>query len=363
MEMTLLVVVLVLVAVIGIGFALFAVRIGQKPPDTALLVMQQQLDALRRQVQEALSNATSQLNQQLATMSQQLQSTTGQIGSRLDNAARVVGEVKQNLGELSKATQQVFDVGKDIAGLQEILRAPKLRGVLGELFLGDLLGQILPPNHFTLQHRFKSGETVDAVVSVGQFLVPVDSKFPLENFRRLIESKTDEEKKAARRKFVTDVKKHIDAIADKYILPDEGTFPFAMMYIPAENVYYETIIRDENLGDEKSLSAYALERKVIPVSPNSLYAYLQAIVLGLKGLQIEQSAQRIMSHLDRLRGDFDRFQKEFETIGTHLTHARDRYEEADRRLVRLRDRLSITSESGSEKKHLSSESDSGGPST
>ncbi|MBI3609802.1 MAG: DNA recombination protein RmuC [Nitrospirae bacterium] len=338
-----------LVAVVGLLIVIL-LQGKNKPQDTGMLVMQQQVDALRQQITETitgnttalnlqLSSVTQQVNQQLTAMVQQLQNATGQIGTRLDNAARVVGEVKQNLGELSKATQQVFDVGKDIASLQEILRAPKLRGILGELFLGDLLGQILPPNHFSLQHRFKSGEAVDAVVRLGQFMVPVDSKFPLENFRRVVESKNDEDRKTARKKFNTDVKKHIDAIADKYILPDEGTFPFALMYIPAENVYYETIIKDENLGDEKSLSAYALERKVIPVSPNSLYAYLQAIVMGLKGLQIEKSAQIIISHLERLRGDFERFRKEFEVIGTHLTNAKGRYDEASIRLDRFGERL------------------------
>ena len=324
-----------------------------RPQDTGMLVMQQQVDALRQQITETitgnttalnqqLSSVTQQMNQQLTAMVQQLQTSSGQIGNRLDNTARVVSEVKQSLGELSKATQQVFDVGKDIAGLQEILRAPKLRGVLGELFLGDLLAQMLPSAHFTLQHRFKSGETVDAVVRLGQALVPIDSKFPLENFRRVIEAINDEDRKTARKKFFTDVKKHADAIADKYILPDEGTYPFALMYIPAENVYYETIIKDENFGDERSLSTYALERKVIPVSPNSLYAYLQAIVLGLKGLQIEKSAQVIISHLERLRGDFERFRKEFEIIGTHLTHAKGRYDEAVVRLDRFGEKLIST---------------------
>jgi DNA recombination protein RmuC len=338
-----------LVAVIGLLIVVL-LQGKNKPPDSGMLVMQQQVDALRQQITETITGNTTALNQQLSSvtqqvnlqmtaMVQQLQNATGQIGNRLDNAARVVGEVKQNLGELSKATQQVFDVGKDIASLQEILRAPKLRGILGELFLGDLLGQILPPNHFTIQHRFKSGETVDAVIRLGQFMVPVDSKFPLENFRRVVESKNDEERKTARKKFNTDVKKHVDAIADKYILPDEGTFPFALMYIPAENVYYETIIKDENLGDDKSLSAYALERKVIPVSPNSLYAYLQAIVMGLKGLQIEKSALIIISHLERLRGDFERFRKEFEVIGTHLTNAKGRYDESSIRLDRFGERL------------------------
>ncbi|HEY5649417.1 MAG TPA: DNA recombination protein RmuC, partial [Nitrospiria bacterium] len=295
---------------------------------------------------QQLSSVTQQVNQQLGSVVQQLQATSGQIGSRLDNAAKVVGEVKQNLGKLSEATQRVFDVGKDISSLQEILKAPKLRGVLGEMFLEDLLGQILPKTHFSTQYRFKSGETVDAVVKMGEYLVPVDSKFPLENFKRVIDAQNDDERKAARKKFTTDVKKHIDAIADKYILPDEGTFPFALMYIPAENVYYETIIKDEKFGEEKSLSAHALGRKVIPVSPNSLFAYLQAIVMGLKGLQIEKSAREIIDHLERLRGDFEKFRKDFEIIGSHLNNARGKYDDAEKRLDRFGDRLISAGEVG-----------------
>lgn len=326
---------LVLVAV-SVAFQFFGSR---REKNTEILVMQQQLDALRQQVRESLSATTQQVNQQLTSVVQHLQTSTGQIGTRLDNAAKVVGEVRQGLGELSKSSQQIFEVGKDIAGLQEILRAPKLRGVIGELLLGDLLGQILPVKHFTLQHRFKSGEAVDAVIMLGSYLVPVDSKFPLENFKRILESRSDDERKTAKRKFNVDVKKHVDAIAQKYILPDEGTFPFALMYIPAENVYYETIIRDENLGEDASLSSYALSRRVIPVSPNSLYAYLQAIVLGLRGLKIEASAQEIINHLDRLKGDFERFRKEFEVVGTHLNNAKGRYDDADRRLDRFGERL------------------------
>jgi len=350
-----LLVILVVIVLALVVFTLYQTR--PRPADTSMLMMQQQLDAMRQQISETisgnattlnqqLSTVTQQVNQQLNAMVEQLQNATGQIGSRLDNAARVVGEVKQNLGELSKATQQVFDVGKDIASLQEILRAPKLRGVIGELFLGDLLAQILPANHFTLQHRFKSGEAVDAAIKIGQHLVPVDSKFPLENFKRITEGRTDEERKAAKKKFVADVKKHMDAIADKYILPEEGTFPFALMYIPAENVYYETIIKDENVGEERSLSTYALGRKVIPVSPNSFYAYLQAIVLGLKGLQIEKSAQKIFNHLAQLRGDFERFSKEFEILGAHLNNARGKYDEAGKRLDRLGEKLLETGEQG-----------------
>jgi DNA recombination protein RmuC len=299
-----------------------------------------QLGAITNQVNSQLGLITTQVNQQLATIGKQVQEATGQMGSRLDNAARVVGEVRQNLGELTKATERVFDVGKDIASLQEILRAPKLRGVLGELFLGDLLTQILPPTHFTMQHKFKSGEAVDAAIRLGQGLVPVDSKFPLENFRRVLASPNEEERITNKKKFSTDVKKHIDAIASKYILPDEGTFDFALMYIPAENVYYEVIIKDEAFGEDKGLCAYALAQRVIPVSPNSFYAYLQAIVLGLRGLRIEKSTHEMIQHLKRLQGDFQKFRDDFEVLGKHLGNTRGKYEDAAKRLDRFGEKLS-----------------------
>lgn len=345
--------ILVLLGVLVILLLVLLVRSFKPPvqgPDAGMLVMQQQVDQLRQQLSEALatntqvvqqqlSQITTQVNSQLQSVNQQLTSATGQIGSRLDNAARVVGEVKQNLGELTKATQQVYEVGKDISSLQEILRAPKLRGSLGELFLGELLAQVLPPTHFSLQYRFKSNEAVDAVITLGPGLVSVDSKFPLENFKKMIETSVDEEKKAHRKRFLTDVKKHIDAIAAKYILPDEGTYDFALMYIPAENVYYETIIKDEAFGDDKSLCSYALSKRVIPVSPNSFYAYLQAIVLGFRGLRIEKSAQEIHQRLQRLSGDFFKFKEDFDVIGKHLSNTRGKYEEASKKLDRLGDRL------------------------
>ncbi|MBI5875663.1 MAG: DNA recombination protein RmuC [Deltaproteobacteria bacterium] len=325
--------------------------------DPAISLMQQEVLSLRSQLSEnfnrelaeravniqtinqQLSNVTSQVNSQLNSVTQQLQNATGQLGQRMDNAARVVGDVKKDLGELSRATQQVFDVGKDIASLQEILRAPKLRGGLGELFLGDLLAQILPPANFKLQYTFKNGTRVDAVIQFNQGLVPIDSKFPLENFKRLIESQTDEERKANKKRFVSDVKKHIDAIAGQYIQPDEGTFNFALMYIPAENVYYETIIKDESFGEEKGIAGYAFLKRVIPVSPNSFYAYLQTILLGLKGMEISGQAQEILSHLERLKGDFDRFLRDFEVVGSHLNNARTKYDEAGKRLEKFQDKL------------------------
>ncbi len=312
--------------------------------------MQRESESLRHELNEVITNnmalvnqqlasVTSQVAEQLASVTSQIQNSTGQINNRMDNAAKVVSDVSKGLGELSKATEQVFEVGKDIAGLQEILRAPKLRGEMGEFFLGDLLSQILPSAHYELQHVFKDGTKVDAVVKFANGLVPVDSKFPLENFKRLIEGVTEEEKRAAKRKFVSDVKKRIDEIATSYIVPDEGTFNFALMYIPAENVYYETIIKDEAFGDEKQLASYAFSKRVIPVSPNTFYVYLQTILLGLKGLEISRQAKFILGRLETLRNDFGKFMDDFETVGKHITNTKNKYEDAQKKIERFGDKL------------------------
>ncbi len=307
------------------------------------ILMQQQMEQLRGHMSDGLNKNISllteqlraineQVNHQLQVVNQQLQNSSGQIGHRLDTAGQVIGEVREKLGELSKASEQIHEVGKNIATLQEILRPPKLRGGLGEQFLGELLSQILPPEFYSLQYLFSSGERVDAVVRLGEKLVPIDSKFPLDNFRRIIECKTEEEKKGFQKVFYRDVRKHIDDIASKYILPQEGTYDFALLYIPAENVYYETITKDESFGEEKGVLNYALAKRVIPVSPNSFYAYLQVIVLGLKGLQIEKEAQKIQALLSGLKKDIGGFQEEFQLVGKHITNAINKFEEARRRL-------------------------------
>lgn len=242
----------------------------------------------------------------------------------------------------------MIDIGKDISSLQDILKAPKLRGILGEFFLEELLKQLLPQDRYVLQYGFKSGEKVDAVILLGQGMVPVDSKFPLENFKRATAAGTEEETRRARKQFCQDVKKHIDQIASKYILPEEGTFDFALMYIPAENVYYETILKDEDSKETMSLAQHALSQKVIPVSPNSFYAYLQAIVLGLRGLRIENSAKEILSCLGQLANDFKKFYEDFEKLGFHLSNLNAVYEKAEKRLDRFQHQLqSIESQESS----------------
>lgn len=322
---------LVLIALAGLFLWLrTALRgLGPRPEDQqALAEMRGQLSAMNQQV--------TQLQGQMA---RSLNDTRTAMDARLDGTATVIKDVSRQLGQLSEKTQRLSDIGQDIARLQDILRTPKLRGNMGELFLTDLLAQILPPEHFETQYTFRDGGKVDAVIRLHAGLVPVDAKFPLENFQRLVKTENVEERKALRRAFIQDVKKHVDAIATKYIRTDEGTFDFALMYIPAENVYYEAIIKDDEPGADNGLFAYALARRVIPVSPNSFYAYLQTILLGLKGLRVEESAREIIDHLARLNQEFERFNESFRLVGEHLENGRKKYEEAQKRLLKVESRM------------------------
>ena len=311
-------------------------------PDQALLLLQREIEASRREASQAQADTLASVRQELQQFTGQMTAQMGTMGTgvqaELRHVTQVVGAVQGSLGRLGEVTERVFDVGRNIAGLEQILKSPKVRGGLGETFLENLLAQMLPREHYVLQHAFATGDRVDAGVRIGDRLVPVDAKFPLENFRRMLEETDEEKRRQLRRAFARDVKARVDEIAKKYILPDEETFDFALMYIPAENVYYEIVVRDEALEDE-SVATYAVGRHVIPVSPNSFYAYLRVIVLGLRGLQIERDAQEIQARLTRLRGDLERFREPFDIVGKHLTNARSKYDEAAAALNRVEAKL------------------------
>jgi DNA recombination protein RmuC len=279
--------------------------------------------------------------------SEDLAKTLGQtVGQQIADTTKVFGEVKKDLGELTAQTKQIQEVGKNISSLQDLLRAPKFRGGFGELLLERLLADMLPHDNYSLQYKFRNGETVDAVIQIGGNLVPIDSKFPLEDFQRILAVESEEEQAALRKQFIRRIKNHIDNVT-KYILPDENTFDFALMYIPAENVYYETILRGH--AEESEIYSYSLQKRVIPVSPNSLYAYLQVIILGLKGLHIEAAANEIRGRLGRLQGDLANFQEDYATLGGHIRHAAQKYDEADRKLTKLGDKLQLAGEAPIEK--------------
>lgn len=304
------------------------------------------LTLLQNQVHAAVAQSTQQMETMRTTMqsiqnqlNQSLETGRKAMDDRLAGTTRIMEQVQKSLGEIGQSQHQVLEVSRDLAGLQDTLKAPKLRGSLGELFLDDLLAQILPSDHYQTQYPFQGGMAVDAVIKLRAGLVPVDAKFPLENFTRLLNAESENDEKAARRAFVRDVKTHIDSISSKYIRPAEDTFDFALMYIPAENVYYETIIKDDVGAGEWALFNYALNKRVIPVSPNSFYAYLQTILLGLKGMRVEERARDILNHLGKLQNDLGRFREDFRIVGKHLEDSLKKYGDAERRLGRMQDKL------------------------
>jgi len=319
------IVVAIVVMVLMAGFVLWESREGRR--------------ALHERLADQSRSLQERLEEQRRSLQERMERMDGRLDQSLENTASRMKEIGEELRGMRDSATQILDVGRSIASLQDILRPPKVRGGLGEMLLARLLEQILPRATYRLQHRFRSGEAVDAAIDLGLALVPVDAKFPLESFARMSAAESDEERNRLRREFVKVVKGHIDSVA-KYIRPDEGTFDFALMYIPAENVYYEIIVKGEGETDG-GLQEYALERRVIPVSPNSFYAYLRALVLGLQGLRVEREAQQILGHLGRLKGDFDRFRGEFGVLGRHLTNARNKYDDLDRTVERFGDRLAL----------------------
>lgn len=275
---------------------------------------------------------SSQVNERLGQMSQTLQEANKIISQNLGSTASVFGNVKEQLGRLEVTNKQIVDISRDISSLQELLRAPKFRGAMGEVLLENLLSQVLPKQHYDTQYRFKSGDAVDAIIRLGERLVPVDAKFSLENFQKMLEAQDEQAKTVLRRKFIQDVKNRIDEVSSKYILPQENTYDFALMYIPAENVYYEVIIKED-------IFSYSMSKKVIPVSPNTFYAYLQVICLGLKGLKVEENAKNILKSLSALGIEIDKFKEEFNTLGAHINNANSKYLDSQKRLDKVADKL------------------------
>jgi DNA recombination protein RmuC len=275
---------------------------------------------------------SSQVNERLNQMNQSIQESNKIIGQNLGNATSAFGNVKEQLGKLEETNKQIIAISQNISSLQELLRAPKFRGAMGETFLENLLSQVLPKEHYQVQYRFKSSDAVDAVIRLGERLVPVDAKFSLENFQKMLEGSDEQVKESFRKKFIQDIKNRINEIAVKYILPAENTYDFALMYIPAENVYYEVIIKED-------IFTYSMSKKVIPVSPNTFYAYLQVICLGLRGLKVEENAKMILKSLGALAVETERFKEDFNVLGSHLLNANTKYVDAQKRFDKVAERL------------------------
>jgi DNA recombination protein RmuC len=286
----------------------------------------------------------SLLEQRFGSMEEKLDRRLGDVETKVDrrldgldgrllmqqqSAGQTATQIAEKLERVQGATAQMLVRANDLARLEQALRPPKARGGFGELLLGNLLRDMLPAEAYSLQYGFKSGERVDAVIKIDK-LVPVDAKFPLDNFTRLVDTEDETEGALHTKAFERDVKIHVDAIASKYVRPAEGTYDFALMYLPSESVYYEVVC-----SKSETLYHYALEKRVFPVSPTTFHAYLHVIALGLKGLQIEEHAKEVMAYCSGLGKDFDRFRAEFDTLGKHLGNAHTKYGEADRRLGNL----------------------------
>jgi len=300
-------------------------------------------EVLQKGLEEARRTLTGQLQGLVEAVNMQLVQSQRNLGERFEGATKVFGDIQGQLGKVAEMATRMEALGREIEELQGILKAPKLRGNLGEAQLEEFLRQVLPPSFWQTQYTFGDGQTVDAVIMLRDHLVPVDAKFPLESFQRLMAAEDDAARKARRKDFERAVKGRIDEIA-KYIRPGERTFEFALMYVPAEAIYYEMIVRDESLGEGGSLLAHALAKRVVPVSPNSFFAYLSTIATGLKGMQVEARAREIMAELGRLQTDYARFAEAFRLVGTHLGNAQRKYEDADKLSGRFGDRLSAVTE-------------------
>jgi DNA recombination protein RmuC len=337
----------VLVAVVVLGAGVWLLRVlreelGRLRADTGA-----QLVDLKTESGTQLAERSAEVDRRLAsvveTMDRRLSELDTKVDRRLASAGETSTRIHERLGKLDEATAQVNERAKELAKLEQALRPPKARGGFGELLLANLLADTFPADKYSLQYGFKSGERVDAVIRLDRALVPVDAKFPLDNFQRLVEAEGDGERDLHAKQFCRDVKLHVDAIAQKYIRPDEGTYEFALMYLPAEAVYYELVCN--RLGGGASPLAYALERNVIPVSPSTLHAYLLVLVLGFKGLQIEEHAREVMTYVADLNRDFARFKTDFDLVGRHLGNAQSKFGDAEKRISRFETKLERASES------------------
>jgi DNA recombination protein RmuC len=333
------------VAAAGVLILAFLVRTLRQRSHTELSAIRHEMQSSIAQHSQAVSSQIGQLmqavTQQLGQVRQELQTgvaSSGQLASeaqrevakRLQSSTDALVQMTEKIGEVQQTSQ---DLSKAAQTLQSVLGGAKTRGSLGETALEGLLADALPQNAYETKFRFAStGAIVDAIVRSGERLLPIDSKFPLEAYRRLIE--TGEE---ARRDFSQAVRKHADSIADKYILPHEHTFDYALMFVPSEGVYYELLMTEDSRWGP--LDEYCRSRRVFPVSPNTFYAYLSAVAVSLQGQKIEENARHLLAGLEGLKKQLDTFADVYERLGTHLRHSQQSYEDADSRLGRARNSL------------------------
>ena len=292
-----------------------------------LAVLRDAVSELRAANVQAIGELRGDLRRSLGETEQQVLTQTG-------STQRALSDLARQLGTLGEQSARVGDLAKDIGSLHDLLRAPKLRGGFGELLMQRVLEDALPAGSFQLQYTYKSGLRVDGVVHFAGRLVPIDAKFPMEAFNALVAASDDAERKTRRRAFVQAVKRHVDAVS-RYISPDDGTIDFALMYFPAEQIFYEAVIRE----DDADLREYCSLKRVIPTSPNTLLAYLQLVSFGMKGLAMQERTRELYSSIRHAALELEKFRGLHEQLGRHLENAGKKYTESVRGLDRAADAM------------------------
>lgn len=264
---------------------------------------------------ESKSKPSDELVEWLKQLGQQVQNSTQatdqkmsdnlkMFNNRLDNAAILMGQVQKSIGEFS-------EIGRSMQELQEILQSPKLRGNMGEHILKELLVQYFPDNSYAFQYNFKNGEKVDAIIKTTQGMIPIDAKFPFENFRKMMKTETKADRQQIQKEFEKDVKKHIQDISQKYIVVGEGTVDYALMYIPSEAIYYEIV-------NSAALCDFAAEKRILPVSPMSFYAYMKSILMSFEGQKIQSQAKEILQTLRSIKKDYEKTDEALSVLQKHV---------------------------------------------
>ena len=277
---------------------------------------------------EWLKTMQSSINSSSNNMVKTLQENSKQLNERLEITARVIRDVEKEVGQMS-------EIGRNMRDLQEFLKSPKLRGNIGEQVLKDLISQMFPKNSFFLQYEFKSGDKVDAAIKTDAGILPIDSKFPMENFQKMVKSQDAQEKNSFQKEFIKDIKKHIEVISRKYILPTEGTMDFALMYIPSESVYYEVVNLPEVLDFARKLRVYM-------VSPTTLYAHLQTILLSFEGKKIESTSRELFTMLRGILIDYEKVEENLNVLGKHINNAYSQYSNVSTSFTNLSNKLKST---------------------
>jgi len=305
----------------------------QKPvqDNQANLLIQEQLKEIRQTLDAKMGDSTKMLQQQFS------------------QSAKIIKDVTERLTKLDETNRQVVDFADQLQNLQDILKNPKQRGVLGEYYLETVLKNVLPPKSFQMQYKFKNGEIVDAVVFVKDKIIPIDSKFSLENYNRIVEERDASRKEELEKQFKADLKNRIDETS-KYIRPNENTMDFAFMFIPAEGVYYDLLINQVGAikVSTRDLIEYAFKEKhVIIVSPTSFLAYLQTVLQGLRALQIEESAKEIRKRVEMLGKHLLNFDEYMKKLGSHMSTTVNTYNQAYKELGKVdKDVLKISGQAG-----------------